>query len=126
MGMDQLVDQYLDQIEVEDANYIPVDGAISDVAYLLLNLPTKMLDEYLRLKGQDKELPDCVEFWKETGLREKLRALGRFPGRVHEPLGDILDFLGGDICAYFYDPGTSDRIRMDITETPQYHDTRFE
>ena len=62
MDINQLVDTYLDQIEIEDTDYVTINDAVSDAAYIVLNIPTAMLKEYLQLKGQNRELPDGVEF----------------------------------------------------------------
>ncbi len=122
MDIKELVDKYFDQIEIEDVDYVPVDNAKSDVAYLLLNIPTAMLKEYLRLKGQNKKLPDGAEFWKETGLGIRLRNSDKYHGQGHEPLGDILDFLEDEVWGQYQELNTPERIRLDITEVPQFYD----
>ncbi len=114
MGMDQLVDKYFDQIEIEDTNF--VDHPVTFAAYLLLNIPMAMLKEYLKLKGQNKKLPDGAEFWKETGLGKRLRNSGNYHGQGHEPLEDILGFLGGEVQGDYQELNTTERIRLGITE----------
>jgi len=117
-----ILDKYFDQIEVEDIDYVPWDDAVSDVAYLLLIVPTAMLQEYLRLKGQNKNLPDGAEFWKATNLRERLRHSNKYHGQGREPLGDILDFLGRDVQADYQELHDHGRIRLSIYEIPtEFH-----
>lgn len=119
MKIKELVEKYFEQIKVEDADFIPAyDDTPSDQAYLLLNIPIAMLKEYLKIKSQNKKLPDGVEFWKETGLCERLRNCTKIEG-WHEPLNHILDFLeAGVIIEYqelIYPP---ELIRLSITEIP--------
>lgn len=121
MGMNELVEKYFGQIEIEDTDYVPIDDVASDVAYVLLNIPIAMLKEYLQLKGQNKELPDGAEFWKETGLCKRLRNCGKYHGQGQEPLYNMLDFLEGEVGAGYQKLGSSsDRIRLDITEIPEF------
>ncbi len=122
MDMNQLVDTYFDQIEIEDTNYVPINDAVSDAAYLLLNIPTAMLKEYLRLNGQNRELPDGAEFWKKTGLGKRLRISGKYHSQRHAPLNDILDYLDGDVWGEYQRLNSSERIRLDIREVPEFYD----
>ena len=48
-----------------------------------------MLREYLVLKNPNKELLDGAEFWKETGLGNKLKNFEKYLIRGHAPLKDI-------------------------------------
>ena len=121
MNIKQLVDTYLDQIEIEDTNYVPMDDSAPDAAYILLNIPIAMLQEYLKLKGQNKELPDGAEFWKETGLREKLKNSGKCVNHGHEPLEDILEFLGGDVQGEYQRLNSKERIKLAINEIPELY-----
>ena len=120
-GINTLIEKYLEQIQIEDVDYVPVDGALSDAAYLLLNIPLPMLQEYSKLKGQTTELPDGAEFWRETGLGNRLRNVDKH-SRSHEPLEDILEFLGGEIWGEYYNLGNSERIRLSITEVPEFYE----
>ncbi len=116
MEMNQLVEKYFDKIEIEDTAYVTVNDAVSDAAYLLLNLPTAMLKEYLKLKGQNKELPDGAEFWKATGLVKRLRNSDKYHGQGHAPLDDILDYLDGEVQGNYQELLNTERIRLSITE----------
>ncbi len=122
MNMNQIVDTYFDQIEIEDADFVPVDDAVSDAAYLLLNIPTEMLRAYLRLKGQNRELPDGAEFWKETRLGSRLRTSDKYHGQGHvSHLSDILDYLDGKVWGEYQKLNSPERIRLDITEVPEFY-----
>ena len=135
--IEKLVDKYFDQIEIEDADYVPFDDAKSDAAYLLLDIPTEMLKEYLKIKGQRKKLPAGAEFWKETGLVERLGNSKKHIEQFHsrnflddsfEFLSNFLFYLIGDVQADYQElitpPG---RIRLSITEIPIefYEDSDF-
>lgn len=120
-GINTLIEKYFDQIQIEDTDYVPFDGALSDAAYLLLNIPISMLREYSKLKGQTN-LPDGAEFWKEAGLRKKLRDSDKISRQSHEPLKDILEFLGGEVWGEYQHLGNSERIRLSITEIPEFYE----
>lgn len=123
MSMDALMRKYFDEIEIEDADFIPVNDAESDAACLLLNVPTEMLREYLVLKGQDRELPDGAEFWRETGLGNLLRASNKYRGQGHVSyLSDVLDYLEGDVFGEYLKLGSQERIVLDITEVLDLYD----
>ncbi len=111
------MNKYITEIDIEDVDYVPWDDAPHDVAYVLLNIPKAFLTEYLQLTKQtEKKSPDGFDFWLNTNLRERLR--GKVPKRTHEPLEDILDFLGGPINIQFYgDDGN--RIRLAVYEVPE-------
>ena len=121
-GINTLIEKYFNQIQIEDTDYVPVNGAVSDAAYLLLNIPIQMLQEYSKLKGQNTELPDGAEFWRKTELRKRLKNSDRYPSRGHEPLEDILDFLGGEVWGEYQRLGNSERIRLSITEVPEFYE----
>ena len=123
MNTNELVEKYLKDIEIEDIDFEPIDDAKHDAAYLLLNIPLKMLEEYQELKGEDtNKLPDGAEFWKETQLVKKLRTeefVHKSRGR--QPLYDILDFLNGEVWGNYQKlVQPPNRIRLDITEIPEY------
>ncbi len=118
-----LIDKYFDQIEIEDADFVPINDAVSDAAYLLLNIPMAMLKEYLSLKGQNKELPNGAEFWRETGLGTRLKNSDKYHGQGHvSHLNDILDYLEGDVWGEYQKLNSPERIRLDITEVPKFYD----
>jgi len=121
MNMQELVDKYFEQIEVEDTAFVPIDDAVSDAAYLLLNLPMQMLKEYQILKGSRKRLPDGAEFWKETRLVTRLRNSAKYQNVGREGLNDILDYLGGKVWGTYQELRNSERIRLDITEIPEFY-----
>lgn len=121
MRIPELVEKYFEQIEVEDTAFVPIDNAVSDAAYLLLNIPTKMLREYKKLKGSRKRLPDGAKFWKETELVIRLRDSARFQNVGREGLNDILDYLGGKVWGTYQELNNPDRIRLDITEIPEFY-----
>ncbi len=116
MNIDTLIDKYFDQIEVEDTDFIPIDDMTFDAAYLLLSLPVAMLREYVKSKDQCQELPNGAEFWKETGLCNKLRNSNKYHGQGHEPLIDILDFLEGNVQVDYQKLNSPERIRLCIIE----------
>lgn len=119
MEISELVEKYFEQIEVEDTDFIPINDAVSDAAYILLQLPIDMIKEYQALKNRTEKLPDSVEFWKETGLVKRLRNYKEC-NVGHAPLGDILDYLKEKVWGEFYSCN-SKRIRLDITEIPEFH-----
>ena len=121
MNMNQLVDTYFDQIKIEATDYVRVDYAASNAAYLLLNIPTAMLKEYLRLKCQNGELPDGAEFWKETGLGKRLRNSDKDRGQEHKQLEDVLDYLGGDVWGEYQELNSPGEIWLAITEIPEFY-----
>jgi hypothetical protein len=122
MDINKLVERYLNDIEIEDVDFEPVDNAIHDAAYLCLNIPINMLREYQELKGEDiNELPDGAEFWKETQLVKKLRTEEFSKILSHQPLYDILDFLNGEVWGNYQELNQpTDRIRLSITEVPEF------
>ncbi|MEK6915285.1 MAG: hypothetical protein AABW89_01945 [Nanoarchaeota archaeon] len=118
MSVEQLVNNYFDEIEVESTDYVDFTDAKHDVAYILLRVPTAMLKDFLRLKEQKRELPDGTEFWKETGLVNRLRNSGKYYGQGHEDLDDILDFLGGEVQVN-YQPLDTEKTRLHVIEIPR-------
>ncbi len=123
MDIDKLVDKYFNQIEIEDTDFVIVNDAVSDAAYLLLNVPTAMLKEYSQLKNQKEELPDGAEFWKETGLGKKLRNIECNYTGGHVSLPDILDYIEeGDVWGDYQELNSSEKIRLSITEIPEFFD----
>jgi hypothetical protein len=118
-----LVDKYIERIGIEDTDFVPVDDADSDAAYLLLNIPIKMLREYVKLKNQKKKLPDALEFWKETNLISALRANpNKYYGQGRANLGDVLDYLGGDVRAEYQKLFRTGRIRLMVQEIPELYE----
>lgn len=118
MSVEQIVTTYFDQIELKDTDYLPWDDAKSDMAYILLRVPTAMLKDYVKFKGQNRELPDGEEFWRETRLVERLRNSGKYHGQGHEPLEDMLDFLGNNVQVEYCHIGDPEKIDISITEFP--------
>lgn len=128
--MNKLVDKYFDQIQVESTEYLDGDDVGCDAAYLLLQLPIQMLRDYqeLRKSGyvefpvgkldniQLEKLPEGVQFWKETGLKERLQESCKYVIGSYESLDDILIFLGGNVSVDYQNIHSSERIRMSITE----------
>ena len=112
--IEDLVNRYFGQIEVEGTDFEPRDDAGPDAAYLLLRVPLDMLRSYMVLKSKDG-LPGA-EFWKETKLRDKLRNSGKYHGQGCVPLEDVLDFLGGNVQVTYQELKGSPEIRMSITE----------
>jgi len=117
ISISDLVQKYIGEIKIEGCDFVPFDNAVSDAAYLLLNIPTKMLVEYLGLKKQRRKLPDGEEFWKETNLVEKLRGFTNYNGRAR--LGDVLDFLVGRVQCDYQKISDAERIWLSITEIPE-------
>ena len=115
----ELVQQYLPRIEVENVDYVPWNDATHDCAYLLLIVPKTFLQEYLTITKETTKIPggmpDGEKLWKETALREKLSS--KIPLREHEPLADILEFLGGKVQVDYQDCGES--VRISIYEYPR-------
>ena len=120
MNVNDLVDKYFKQIAIEVIDYVPVDDAIHDAAYITLNIPLEMLKEYSKLKGLSEELPDGAEFWDETNLVKRLRDSDKSILHKYQPLGDILDSLGEDVEGIYQKLISSERIRLDITEIPEF------
>lgn len=116
--IENLVNKYLHEIEVEDADFIIYDNAVSDASSILLNLPISFLKAYLLIKDQDKQLPDIAEFWKDTSLVSRLNDIDKNKVRAHF-LSDVLDYMHGRVCGMYQEISNSGRIRMRITEIPQ-------
>jgi len=110
-----IVNKYFDLVEIEDTDFI--DNYGYDLAYILLNIPTAMLQEYSALTNQ-KQLPEPAEFWKQTKLGDRLKKSSQYIYPGHEPLRDILEFLEEDVGGDYHERPTPDRIRMSITELP--------
>ncbi len=123
-GIKSLIDKYLEQIIIEDADYVPFDNAESDAAYILLNVPIAMLKEYLKLKKQRKKLPDGAKFWKDSGLCKRLlnpKENGNDISIGHMMLKDFPDLLqelSGKVQGDYQDINNPERIRLSITEVP--------
>lgn len=124
MKINELVEKYLDQIEIEEVYFTPAyDDTASDQAYLLLKIPIAMLKEYLIIKGQNKKLPNGAEFWKETGLCERLRNFNKYHGQGHQQLGTILDFLKGEVNVEYQElKNPPELIRLQVIEIPTEFD----
>ena len=125
MDINSLVEKYLSEIEIEDADYVPFDDAKHDAACLLLNIPVAMLREYLNLKGQEKNLPDEVEFWKETGLCRRLKSSDRHAGQAYathlpamESFSNFLSYLEGKVQVGYEMLNNLEKIRLRVTEIP--------
>ena len=117
----ELVDRYIEEIYINDVDYVPWNDAPHDCAYLSLDVPRAFLDDYLVLQGQkNKKWPDGIELWNTTELRERLK--GKKPRKSHAPLSDILEFLGGrvqvDYYVDYYDYSKV-RVGIGITEFPR-------
>lgn len=121
MRIPELVEKYFEQIEVEDTAFVSIDDAVSNATYLLLNIPAEMLIKYQELEGSGKRLPDGAEFWKKTGLVTKLRNSAKYQDVGRERLNDILDYLEGNVWGSYQELNTPNRIRLDITEIPEFH-----
>jgi len=121
MTMQELVDRYFNQIKVTYTDYVPINDAKSDAATITLEIPSEMIREYQRLKGSRKRLPDGAEFWKETGLLERLKSSNKVPERAHSntTLGDVLDYLGGK-CWVDFARTSKDRVELSLTEIPEF------
>ncbi|NOQ37916.1 hypothetical protein GQ472_03425 [archaeon] len=113
--LDNLMDKYLDKIFIEYVDYEPVDDAVSDAAMITLNVPLEMLKDYQALKGQDQDLPDPAEFWKDTQLAKLLKDCDKV-FHQREPLLDILYFLDGDVDGEYQKLQDPERIRLEIYE----------
>ncbi len=119
--IEKLMEKYIKQIEIEEAGLEPVDAAFGkpDGASLNLIVPIIMLKEYLKLKGQRKNLPDPEEFRKDTNLIDRLYQHCPIDKVYQSPVEDVLSILGirGELeCEYhdlFTRPGY---IRVSISE----------
>jgi len=119
----KLVDTYFEEINIADTGFVEIYEDVGyDNAYLALDIPIGMLRDYLKLKKQERELPDAEEFWKETNLLERLRGSDKYKGQGHAPLLNILDFLKSKVEADFYKQKNLDsldntqKILMEICE----------
>jgi len=123
MSVNQLASTYIDRIEIEDTEYVPIDDAVSDAACLTLTVPTVMLRDYSRLRALKRELPNGPKFWRDTRLGELLRNSDKYHDQGHEPLSDILDYLEGKVWVdYQRFRNLPEIIRMSVTEVPEFHD----
>ena len=113
--VDALVDTYFDRIEIEDTDFYPSDGV--DLAFVSLNIPKEMLQEYLRLKGQDRDLPDVAEFWKDTDMLRRLWESDKYHGQGHEPLEHVLRYLDGAVWGE-YSEREEGIVTLDVFEEP--------
>jgi hypothetical protein len=95
MSMVELAKKYLDQIKVENVDFVIIDGSAvdCDAAELVLEIPRAMLREYSRIKSGTNKYPDPEEFWRETGLVNLLKGSGIRKNDVY--LDDALEYLKG-------------------------------
>jgi len=115
MNINDLVDSYFDRIEIEDTDFYPSDDV--DLAFLSLSMPKAFLQDFLRLKGQNRDFPDVAEFWKETELNKRLKNSGKYHGQGHESLARILGYLERNVWGE-YRPLENDRVGLDVFEEP--------
>lgn len=115
----KLVDKYIDQIRIEDTDYVLIDDSIGpDAAMILLKIPIEMLKEFQRINYKEG-LPDPIEFWEKTELVRRLRS--DEPSLVgHADLRDILKWLDGtNLSAEYQELNSSEKIRLMVTEIPK-------
>ena len=114
---DKLVNQYWDQIVVDYTDYEPINDTDRDAACIGLLVPLALLRGYQRLNNASaRTLPDGGQFWRDTNLCLRLRDSPKRVNREHEPLADMLDSLGGDVCFGYQRLGKSLMIRLNIYE----------
>jgi hypothetical protein len=117
MDIKEFVGRYINDIVIENTDFVPCDDAVSDMAYILLNVPTAMLREYAALKNIEYP-PDGANFWNDCDLVNRLRS--HKPESAHQPLADILEFLSiAEVDGQYQQLKPEDRIRLSITECPQ-------
>ena len=119
--IDELVEKYWGQVEVESAGYEQayVNPPISyDPASLVLVVPRGMLQEFSQKRGKKQGLPDPVEFWKETKLLDRLRRFDKTPhgSGISYYLKEVLDYLEGEVDAEYQELNNSDLVRLTISE----------
>lgn len=110
------MNEYLSQIEITYANFDPIGDTDHDVAVLGLQLPLELLSKYQQLQQDTCELPDPVQFWKESHLAAILHESGKKPRHEYEPLDHILEFLQGKVYAEYSHLSFS-HIRLRIEES---------
>ena len=120
MDITYLVDKYFKKIEIEDADFVPINNFSSEVPYLSLILPIEMLKEYSRIINQEDKLPDGKEFWKKTDLENKLKNSDKYHGQGHITfLSDVLCYLEENSEVRYEKLNSSEKIRMTIKGTPK-------
>ena len=117
-SLDNLMDKYFDEIYIESADYEPMDVDITfDVAAITLNVPVEMLKEYQELKGQDGDMLEPAEFWKDTKLAERLKDYNA-TFNLYRTLPDVLDCLIGPVSGTYHRMQDPERMMMEIYEVP--------
>lgn len=115
MSMIELAKKYLGDIEIEYSDLDPRDDTDYDPACLVLSIPRKMLTEYSMKKTGRRNYPNATEFWKETDMERVLRDSGK-QSHNDTPLGDILDYLDGNIEAEFLRSKDKKKIELEVNE----------
>lgn len=124
MSMVELGEKYLEQINVNVTDFVPVnDAAVDcDAANLVLEIPRAMLREYSRIKNGTNKYPNPEEFWRETGLVDLLKGSGKpvgcspwAGGTVH--LDDVLEYLKGSDLFVKYERSSNPKAKcLDVFE----------
>lgn len=113
-GMDNLVDKYIDDIVVRSAGYEPL-GFPREIAFVLFELPYRMINEFLDMEGnKNLDISDMERFWYETSFRERLTVC-RYDGQ--EDLYEVLEFLDDDVIIEFYEYSPYEYLGVKVSES---------
>ncbi len=102
-------------ISIEDADFKPWDDVEYDPAVMKLIVPRMLIEPYgshigLEERGQ--------ELWRDLDLRNHWQECRE--KRWHEPIPDILEFLGGAVMVDYQMLGEdTPNIRLSIYELPR-------
>jgi hypothetical protein len=127
MRLEELMDRYFGQVDIEDAEFYPIEEfcddpaeGLPDAASILLSIPKKILIEYSAIKGLGGSLPDGVEFWKDTKMVDLIEKTEKYKGvaygECHEPILDITCWLKGEVYAEYQDMKDPEFVRLEIYE----------
>ena len=117
-----LSEKYVSSIRVTNTGfYDSFDPNIPWLAGVELELPTRMLEEYLDITNQQdlQDFPNAVDFWKAVNLKDLLGSENK-PDGPNGDLEDQLDYLTGDnLHGTFIDSRREGKINFSIHDIPK-------
>ena len=115
-----LVNTYINQIELVSAAFYPEDDAKSDVATLELMIPDEMIKDYLKLTLRENGVPNAVDFWNTIGIVAELYKKDCDNVRYAASLSDVLDNIHGAVRAEF-GKKQGGKTLLEVIEVPEYY-----